>query len=121
MDRIRMIRGGEVPPWKADMINEIALLEKTEDVAEDPAAFQKREEYRNSLVDNGVMKEQADRIAEITPSMEINESVMEDPTLVKAREEYRDTLLETGWAKTRDQADRLAGIGAPLQDELGVG
>jgi hypothetical protein len=76
-----------------------------------------KEQYRDTLVENGMPKEQADQIAEVHPPAKL----IEDPAILKAREEYRDTILSTGWAKTREQADRLAGIGIPLQDEPEVG
>lgn len=69
-----------------------------------------REYYRDTLVENGMPKEQADQIAEVHPPAKLIEEGIEDPALLKAREEYRDTLLSTGTCKTREDANRLAGI-----------
>jgi len=69
-----------------------------------------RETYRDELIANGTPKDQADRIAEIRPPAKLIEDGVEDPVLLKAREGYRDTLLSSGTCKTREEANRIAGI-----------
>ena len=70
-----------------------------------------KEIYRDTLIETGKTKEEADRLAEITPPPVTIDESTEDPALVNGQVHYRDTLLSTGACKTREQADRMAGVG----------
>jgi rhamnogalacturonyl hydrolase YesR len=77
----------------------------------DKQAQEAHEGYRDELIAaTGMSQERADRIAEIHPSAKLVEDGVEDHALLKAREEYRDALLSTGTCKTREDANRMAGI-----------
>lgn len=68
-----------------------------------PDILRAREIYRDVLVDSGVPRDQADRLAEIGASTE-------NTAQSQAREKYIETLLATGTCKTREEADQMVGI-----------
>ena len=65
-----------------------------------------KEKYRDILVQTGIVKETADRMAGVASS--VTRGPEDDPTTGKAREDYRDTLIKSGM--TREMADRIAGM-----------
>lgn len=62
-----------------------------------------REEYRGTLIQNGVAQEMASNMAGTTKS---SSDIPDNPETAKAREEYRDVLIGSGM--TQERANRLS-------------